>query len=112
VFKYLMALLFVSSIAIAEEKKTEDTCMPFILSFNMLKEQKYVPFLRKRTEGRVDELIYSPRTKRGIHIWYFQPDETKLPITLCLGKVYEDFKISDDFAIAVKEWLINPEVEL
>lgn len=111
-FKYLMVLLFVSSIAIAEEKKTEDTCMPFILSFNMLKDEKYAPFLRKRTENRVDEIIYSNKTKKVIHIWYIQPDMTKLPTTLCLGKVFEGYEVTGEMMMAIKEWIVNPEVEI
>ena len=57
-------LLLFSTAAIAEEKKTEEpTCISFVYAFNMLRHSKYVPFMRKRNDTRVDEIIYSTKTK-------------------------------------------------
>jgi hypothetical protein len=114
VYKILTVLLLLfSTAAIAEEKKIEEpTCVPFVFAFNMLREAKYAPFMRKRGDTRVDEIIYSTKTKRVIHIWYFQADKTAMPISLCIGKTYEGFDITSDFMMAIKEFIINPEVPL
>jgi len=68
--------------------------------------------MRKRSDTRVDEIIYSTKTKIVIHIWYFQADKTAMPISLCIGKTYEGFNITSDFMMAIKEFIINPEVPL
>jgi hypothetical protein len=114
VYKILtLFLLLFSTATIAEEKKTEEpTCISFVYAFNMLRHSKYVPFMRKRNDTRVDEIIYSTKTKMVIHIWYFQPDKTAMPISLCIGKTYEGFDITSDFMMAIKEFIINPEVPL
>ena len=116
-FKYIAALLLIGSIAIAEEKKPllttdPEVCMPFVYGMSMIKGGDYVPFLRKRGEVRVDEVIYSLKNKRAIHIWYDQPDKTKLPEAICIGKVWTDFELADQFIVKMKEYLENPEMPI
>jgi hypothetical protein len=118
VYKILTVLLLLfSTAAIAEEKKplltTEpEVCLPFVYGMNMLKGGDYVPFLRKRKDDRVDEVIYSVRHKRAVQIWYNQPDKTKLPEQICIGKVWVGFEITDQFIVKMKEYIENPEMPI
>jgi hypothetical protein len=116
-FKFFAVLLLISGIAIAQENKPllseeSPTCLPFLHAMSIVKSGDYVPFLRKRTEGRVVEIIYSPKVKRAIEIWYLQPDMTKLPEIMCIGKVFADFEITDQFILKMKEFLSNPEIPI
>jgi hypothetical protein len=113
----VILLLLFSTAAIAEEKKPllttdPEVCLPFVYGMSMMKGGDYVPFLRQRKDDRVDEVIYSLRHKRAVQIWYHQPDKTKLPKQICIGKVWVGYEITDQFIVKMKEYIQNPELPI
>lgn len=115
--KRLLGGLFVSLILFSYVKAqegfdNEDACVPYITAFNKLKAAGFVPFIEHTENNKTKLIIYSHRLKRAIEIWYEREDKTKLPKTMCLGRVYDKFELNDEFLGSTLEWTNRKETEL